>query len=234
MPTIETAEERERRAHRALSGSSRVQILRALREADRPLDAFDLAERVGLHHNTVRSHLEVLGSGGLVVRAAEPSPRPGRPRIVYRAAATPESHYEELSRVLASHVASGEGPERVIEAGRAWGRRSAEGRPIPRTREEALTQLVGILDELGFAPDRPQAPASADAAAGSASIALRACPFRDVAVEHPEIVCAVHLGLLQGALEELGGLVEATGLDPFVEPDRCVAHVAPVPERSVP
>jgi predicted ArsR family transcriptional regulator len=224
VPTIETAEERERRAHRALSGSSRVRILQALRDAGTPLDAFDLSQRVGLHHNTVRSHLEVLGSAGLVARSTEPSARPGRPRVVYRPTATPERHYETLSRVLADHLSRGAGPESVVEAGRAWGRRVAQGRPAPRTRAEAAGLLVEILAELGFAPQDPVPPADAGA---PMRISLRACPFRDVALEHPEIVCNVHLGLLQGALEELGGLVEATGLEPFVEPELCVAHVAP-------
>ncbi len=223
-------QERERRAHRALSGSSRVRILQALRESDRPLDAFELAERVDLHHNTVRSHLAVLGSSGLVRRSSEASARPGRPRIVYRAAATHEGHYETLSRVLAEHLASGAGAEAVADAGRAWGRRSARGLRA-ETATEAVERLVELLDDLGFAPEAREG--------GPGEIWLHDCPFREVAREHPEIVCAVHLGLLRGALEELGGHVEATGLDPFVEPERCVAHLAPAgpgtePEGSEP
>jgi hypothetical protein len=36
----------------------------------------------------------------------------------------------------------------------------------------------------------------------------------------------VHLGLIRGALAEMGAPVEGTRLDRFVEPSLCVAHFA--------
>ena len=55
---------------------------------------------------------------------------------------------------------------------------------------------------------------------------MRRCPFHDLAESQPEIVCAVHRGLIAGALEELGSGLEVEGLDVFVEPDLCVARLA--------
>ncbi|HWO69170.1 MAG TPA: helix-turn-helix domain-containing protein, partial [Actinomycetota bacterium] len=72
--------------HRALAGASRARVLDALRRAGRGLDAFELAAAVGLHVSTVRFHLRALEAAGLVVRAVERSGRPGRPRVVHRAA----------------------------------------------------------------------------------------------------------------------------------------------------
>ncbi len=59
---------------------------------------------------------------------------------------------------------------------------------------------------------------------GGPQISLHACPFRAVAREHPDVVCAIHLGLLRGSLERLGARVSSR-LRPFVEPDLCVAEI---------
>lgn len=57
------------------------------------------------------------------------------------------------------------------------------------------------------------------------TIRLRHCPFLELAEEYT-IVCPMHLGLMQGALAELRAPVEATRLEPFAEPDICLAHLA--------
>lgn len=75
-----------------------------------------------------------------------------------------------------------------------------------------------VVDELGFAPEVRRT-------ATGAQVLLRACPFRELAAEHPEIVCSVHLGLIHGALEALGASTLRAELEPFVEPRLCVAHL---------
>src|SRR5579884_2784666 len=87
-------------AHRALAEVSRVRILEELRRAGRPLVTVELAERVGLHHNTVRAHLEVLQEAGLVTAEPEKRAAPGRPRMVYRPA--PEADDERTGYRRAS------------------------------------------------------------------------------------------------------------------------------------
>jgi predicted ArsR family transcriptional regulator len=84
--------------------------------------------------------------------------------------------------------------------------------------EEPVARLTGLLDELGFAPEpRPgeQAPL----------IALRHCPFLELARTGTGIVCPVHLGLMQGALEAWHAPMTVERLEPFVEPDACLAHL---------
>jgi predicted ArsR family transcriptional regulator len=46
-----------------------------------------------------------------------------------------------------------------------------------------------------------------------------------VAESNQRVVCAVHLGMLKGALAEMGAPLQATRLEPFVEPTLCVAHL---------
>jgi len=57
---------------------------------------------------------------------------------------------------------------------------------------------------------------------------LKRCPFEELATTYPAVIGSVHLGLLRGALAELGTGVEADPLEPFAEPDACIARVTGV------
>ena len=76
------------RTHRVLAGVSRVAVLQALRAGAGSLDVQAIAEQVGLHTNTVRSHLDQLMEAGLVESAVQERTTPGRPRLLFRATAT--------------------------------------------------------------------------------------------------------------------------------------------------
>jgi predicted ArsR family transcriptional regulator len=157
--------------------------------------------------------------------------RPGRPRTLY--AATPESSvtgqrsYRLLAEILAGFVAANvEQPAgAAVDAGRAWGRFLAE-RPPPfrRVDEVAATeQLTRTLSEIGFAPEAVHSESGRQ-------IRLHHCPFREVAEEHREVVCAIHLGLMQGLLAELEAPIQAERLEPFVEPNLCIARLSADPQ----
>jgi len=79
--------------------------------------------------------------------------------------------------------------------------------------------VTALFAELGFEPElrgEPEAP----------QIRMRACPFRAVARDHPDVVCSVHLGLLREALRQRGSTAVGLRLEPFVEPELCIAHLA--------
>jgi hypothetical protein len=48
---------------------------------------------------------------------------------------------------------------------------------------------------------------------------------RDVAQRHQDVICSLHLGLMQGALARLRAPLGADKLVPFVEPGLCVAQL---------
>lgn len=216
--------------HRALAVPTRAAILEVLRKADRPLDAREVAAEVGLHVTTTRGHLDVLVGSGHAVRETEERTSRGRPRVLYAPTALRESSEGDgmLAMILASHLAgTAERPAAAAEqAGRAWGGYLVR-RPTPFRRTDvstAVASTVDLLGQLGFAP-RPQRSREGTV------VELRHCPFLDVAQAHPDVACAVHLGLLRGALESLDAPVEATALEPFVTPTLCRAHLRhPVPE----
>ena len=83
---------------------------------------------------------------------------------------------------------------------------------------EAIASVVRMLQGFGF-------EARLERTEAGERIAMRPCPFGEMASSHSSIVCPVHLGLMRGMLDALGAPVEATSLEPFVEPHLCVARL---------
>ncbi|MHB1595487.1 MAG: helix-turn-helix transcriptional regulator [Streptosporangiaceae bacterium] len=206
-------------------GRSRADVLDMLRTAGGPLGVRDVAQRMGLHPNTARFHLEALVEAGLATREAEERETPGRPRIGYRAApdgpAGPR-RYRLLAEMLTSLIA-GTMPDPARgseEAGREWGAYLTD-QPPPYQRQTAagaVDNLIGIMADLGFSPQAAPGPDT-----GQVRVHLRQCPFREVAERHREVICSLHLGLMRGALDRMRAPVTADRLEPFVEPALCIA-----------
>ena len=220
------------RIHRALASPVRQQILAVLRGKD-PQGVHALAQHLGLHANTVRAHLTVLEKAGLVVSRPQGRDRPGRPRLTYHATDDADMRdtdeprgdgYRFLAGILASYLTAtaADPSDAAEEAGAGWGRYLVD-RPGPFQRIEpraAVERIVALLDQLGFAPELD------DGDPATPRVLLRRCPFLDVAREHQQVVCGIHLGLMRGALDELGVDVQVRDLLPFVEPGLCVSHLS--------
>ena len=82
-----------------------------------------------------------------------------------------------------------------------------------------MERLIALLAEIGFEPQLEQG-------GRGRRILMRPCPFLELARSHQEVICPIHLGLMRGALDELGAKTRATRLEPFVRDDLCVAHLA--------
>jgi predicted ArsR family transcriptional regulator len=209
-------------------GRSRTDVLDMLRAADGPLGVREVAQQMGLHSNTARFHLEALVEAGLAERETEERETPGRPRIGYRAAAggpAGRRRYRLLAEMLTSLIAGSMAePGGAAEAaGREWGAYLTEQPPPYQklTADQAIKKLTAIMEELGFSP---QAEDSDEG--GQYRLRLLQCPFREVAQHHHDVICALHLGLMRGALARMRAPVTADRLDPFVEPSLCIARLS--------
>ncbi|HEU0128064.1 MAG TPA: helix-turn-helix domain-containing protein [Pseudonocardiaceae bacterium] len=217
-----------RKAHGALATASRVHILELLRSSGTPLDVQQIAAQRDLHPNTVRFHLKVLVDAGLACCRPDSRGASGRPRLVYTATTDVSGNrhpdgFRLLADILASYlVANSEIPAGLAEeAGRAFARRH-RGPTQPGAEvsaDEAVRRVAAMFAELGFEPELFRDGAHR-------RILLHACPFHAVAKEHPELVCAMHLGLLKQTLANFNSTVEVLGLEPYVTPHLCIAHLA--------
>ena len=211
----------------------RTLILTMLRESARPVSISDIADRLGVHQNTVRFHLDALISAGRVERTLGDPAGPGRPPMLFRMRREMDrngpSNYRLLAEILTSNLAAmAADPATAATAlGRTWGASLAD-QPIARataSKGEAVTRVVGLLDRLGFEPER-------DGGSRTRQIRLRHCPFLDLIDKHADVLCPLHLGLMQGAMKALTTSVTVSHLQPFVEPDLCVAHLTSAGARS--
>lgn len=233
-------------------GPTRARVLGALQDLRNASSAGELAQRLGIHLNTARFHLDALVTAGLVERVRADRRGPGRPQVHYAPtrAAPQVAHrsYRLLAEILSQHLARrasdphGEG----IAAGRDYGRLivAASGpADLPRAESEAppgvegapraqdaVNTVVETLDRLGFDSRRvpPSHPTS-----GDVLVEVTNCPFLEVAEGHLDIVCAVHRGIMDGMLDELGAPVRVERLDPLVAPSRCVARFTSRPRRRI-
>ncbi|MFP5416888.1 MAG: helix-turn-helix transcriptional regulator [Actinomycetes bacterium] len=186
---------------------ARLRVAAALAAAGGAVPLAALARRVGGHPNATRAHLNALVAGGLAVAAPLPGAGRGRPPLGWKltgpgrralAGDLPLAAYTELATAMASELArSASGAERARALGRAWGKSRA---PLP-----SAYAVTSILAELGFDPE-----VEGDV------VRLRTCPILAAATAHPEIVCAIHAGMVEGASGRAG-----LRLVPFAEPGAC-------------
>jgi predicted ArsR family transcriptional regulator len=211
----------------------RRRVFDALSDEARPVGS--IAEALGLHVNTAREHLDGLVESGLVHRsrlAPKGRGRPGWGYAVRAGASSPAvGEYAALAEVLARHVAAqgGDIEGEMRELGREWGVTLVTGRngshPVPspaggeperaegeavRLRAQIETEVLGLLRDLGFDPEQ-----------STEGTRLRQCPMLAVAREHPEVVCSVHQGLVEGAMEASGGSPLGVNLEAFAEIGAC-------------
>jgi len=222
------------------SVSQRERVLQLVREHDGAVDAAGLASTIGLHVTTVRFHLDALCDEELIVRTRLKLPGRGRPRTGYLAVEEPLD-YRALAGVLAMEL--GQTVEtrgrRARQAGRKWAARMP-GAAQPAAVDDgdlldrAALRALQVFRRMGFAPELAGPAAVTSNMFREKIIRLRACPVRELAREHPEVGCGVHLGLLQGLLSDSAGPKNrrraehpsiSAHLEPFVEPDLCLARL---------
>jgi predicted ArsR family transcriptional regulator len=210
-------------------GASRRRILRTLQGSEHGLGVQELAEQVGLHANTVRFHLNRLLAEGLVRRHAGDHHEQGRPPLTFVAVESgyhgERRSYRLLAEMLASFMTETTEPHSkaaAVEAGRTWGHFLTQ-RPSPYRRTddaESLEALTSVLEEIGFAPEVVQTQDARE-------VWLHHCPFLEVATSYRDVVCSLHLGLMQGVLAETRGPSTVDQLRPLVAPSLCVARLVP-------
>lgn len=196
---------------KALGDNTRYAIYLELARSATPCSTAEVAESLDLHPNTVRPHLERMRDVGLLAVQTDGRGGVGRPQHLYSLAPDAPSLGLEpppmplLARLLAGVAASaGVAPEEAAEVGREQGRQAALG-AVPLTGLDgdaslsaSVAALADELARLGFDP----AVAGNDEAV---SVAFIHCPFAEVAQSHPEIVCHLHRGMVEGFLEVTGG-----------------------------
>jgi predicted ArsR family transcriptional regulator len=203
--------------HKALADDTRYRLYRYLRLSGRAVPVRELATRLSLHPNTLRPHLRRLEEARLVASEQRRGPGVGRPQTLYQAV-DPEPvagrDHKLLADILSGLLTSPRQRERAQELARDWGAylvgRSAP-KPGAKGRGPNLAVLQEALAAAGFTPRFHRRGQR------TVEISLRDCPFRDLLDEHRELVCAVHLGLLEGMLATSRPALELVSFEPLAD-----------------
>lgn len=214
---MDVSDEMQRQA-KALADPSRFQLFRFIQEAEGAVGVAELTELLKFNHNAIRQHLAVLVEADLVAETTERRTTRGRPRKQYTARAdalrafrSVSGSYERLAAMLLE-VATGASPYdvgfRAARSGAAEGALvgSGSGEDSDEGSAPVVHRLMVNLATEGFEPreDRP------------GDMSLMHCPFADVAVQGPGIVCELHRGMIDGQLaaEDSDLRAELTPRDP--------------------
>ncbi len=212
-------------AARALAVPTRAAIYRHLREVGRPRSSREVGERVGVHANVARTHLDVLVEAGLALASWRHNPAGGRPAKVYVAreqfhledrgdapAAVPAGALLGLGVVLQLVVGLREHAARSELLAEEQGRRlvhASGGRATSRPLDAARHVVVAALRS-AFPSVRLRG-GDLDGVRGDLAL---------VADVDPALADALAVGLVRGALAAAGAGAE-------VEVDGDVVRVAP-------
>jgi predicted ArsR family transcriptional regulator len=182
---------------KALGDNTRYAIYLEIARSPLPLATADIADTLGLHVNTVRPHLERMREVGLLDVGTDGRGGVGRPQHRYSlSAAAPSlglepSPFPTMARMLlAASAAAGVDPGDLADAGRDQGAADAAQWPAATPAVEVV-----MLEQArwGFDPEVVEDD-------HTVTVAFAHCPFRELASAHPELVCALHRGLVEGTV----------------------------------
>lgn len=165
--------------------------------SDGPVGRDAAAAALGMARSTAAFHLDrLVEDGALTVEfrrlSGKTGPGSGRPAKLYCpvrheiVVSIPERHYELVGNLLAAAI--GESSRTGDPVDDALSRVATEaGRELGKQ----AGSLEAVLESTGYDP-RPDE---------NGDITLANCPFHQLVDNHPDVVCAANLGLLQGVAE---------------------------------
>jgi predicted ArsR family transcriptional regulator len=197
---------------------TRRRLFVLLSDLGRAASTDELAERLALHPNGVRSHLQWMHDAGLLIRRRVALPR-GRPRDewaispVARPGGDPPQAYANLAHWLARSIPATPARLREVEAtGRDVGQELAAGAAGSPDRV-----LGDVLAALGFQPE-------IELSDGRFGCRLGNCPYRDSVRANKDVVCTLHRGLTRGLLDQVAPVATLTRFVPH-DPDRAGCEI---------
>src|SRR4051812_43604485 len=197
----------------AVADPVRLRIVRHLADGG-SATLTELAEAAGVHLNTIRTHVAALEAADVLQSAQKAAEGPGRPAVAYRLVdgwGLSSTDFLELAGLLAAAlVRNAPDPETLRATGADWGRYLV-GRP---GRRDVATELPRALERLGF-----------HAAMSGELVRITGCPCAIVSPDHPEVVCALATGLVEGVLAASASDLRVAEHDKHPERRRCTLRL---------
>ncbi len=210
--------------HKALADDTRYRLYRFVGLAGRPVSVREVSRRLNLHENTVRPHLRRLEEAALLTSEVRKG-SVGRPQRLYSVREEVDdgsNDYRLLAEMLIPLVRGRRAAEQAQGLAREWGaylvaqQRPKPGARVPTGRNLALLQEA--MARAGFDPRFRRL------GGGEVEVTFRDCPFKELAEEHRDLVCALHLGLLEGILGAVKPPLGVREFEPQADKATCRAR----------
>lgn len=214
-----------------LGDPTRRSIYLMVRESVEPMTAAHIAAAFDIHANVARHHLDRLADEGyLEVARRRPEgqngPGAGRPAKCYTSTDKeielqfPSRRYDLLADLLIRVVRRLE-PERASEiaaqVGHEYGVELASTLELPEAGfDSVLAAVQQAMVNVGFA-------VATDAT--NRQLLMSHCPFGRTAFDHPEVVCALDRGIVNGLMEALHHATNSVTAPKAAWGDDCVTTV---------
>ena len=215
-----------------LGDPTRRSIYLTVRESADPVTAAQIAAEFDIHANVARHHLDRLADEGyLEITRKRPEgkngPGAGRPAKCYTSTDKeielqfPARRYDLLADLLIRVVQKLE-PERAseiaAEVGREYGMELAGTLQLPDAAsfDSVLAVVQQALVDVGFAVDTNT---------GNRQLLMSHCPFGRTAFDHPEVVCSLDRGIVNGLMEALHHVTDTVTAPKETWGEGCVTTV---------
>ena len=195
-----------------LSDQTRYYIYQHVTKQHNEVTVQDIADRFEIHPNVARLHLSKLEDINLLTSETKKTGKGGRPSRLYRLSDDviqlhfPFRDYKLLSKIaIQTMMRLGEpGIEALYDTGKEFGKELIESNSniisinSAASFEEKLHILRNAANVAGFSPvfqpsdDQTQV-----------HFQIFNCPFKEVAMSHPETICKMHSAFLKGMFSAL-------------------------------
>lgn len=196
-----------------LSDPTRYYIYQYITKRHKDVTVQEIADNFEIHPNVARLHLSKLEDVNMLVSETKKTGKGGRPSRLYRLSEDviqlnfPYRDYQLLSKIAMVTMMSlgDEGRKALYLTGKRLGTELIE-QEIPRHHqhpdelsfEQKLNIVKGAATLAGFYPEF-----EANKEETKIYFQIFNCPFKEVAIEHPETVCTMHVEFLRGMFESL-------------------------------
>jgi predicted ArsR family transcriptional regulator len=218
-----------------LADPTRYHIYEYITKKHKKVSVQEIAEAFNIHPNVARLHLTKLEDVNMIVSETQKTGKGGRPSRLYRLSDKviqlhfPFRDYQLLSKIAIQTVAKlGDvGKQALYETGKNFGKELVAQR-IPH--DQSVQQLT-------FAEKAEIVKEAAEAAGfyptfeynekeGKIYLQVFNCPFKEIALQEPEIICQMHYAFLQGMFDVLFPNVELVEMENMMEGCDCCSYRA--------
>ena len=178
----------------------------------------DIADKFEIHPNVARLHLSKLEDVKMIVSESKKTGKGGRPSRLYRLSDEviqlqfPFRDYQLLAKISLQALSSlGEqGKEALTQAGKVFGQELIQQKLIMSStsiHQLSFQDKIDLLNEAaktsGFSPEF-----HATEEDGKIILQVFNCPFKELAIADPDVICTMHNAFLMGMFESVFENVE--------------------------